>query len=330
MKVYIVILNYNNWQDTIECLESLYKATHKNYQIIVVDNKSPNNSMVHIRRWAIGEKRLINYHPNSQLVYLSQPNIKKPLRYVLYSAEDILNFSTHDENNRDKNHLVLIQATENAGFAAGNNLGIRYALSMKDCEYIWLLNNDTVVKPNSLASLVSYANENDIGIAGSSLFYYHNPKIVQAYGGYVNSFFGTTKHIIQKKTIDKKLSYIIGASMLISRVVLEKMGPLSEEYFMYYEDLDYCFRATNKGFKLGVAIESVVYHKEGGKFGISTNAANRSEFVDLMFLKNRIKFHRKFLGGGVGLWIGLTIAFLNRVRRGQIDRIFRVIKDEYR
>ena len=89
-KVYIILLNYNGWKDTIECLESVLKNDYENYQIIVVDNDSPNNSMKFIINWAEGKQEVI-YDDNSQLKHLSQPFEKKPLDYVFYTKEEALN-----------------------------------------------------------------------------------------------------------------------------------------------------------------------------------------------------------------------------------------------
>jgi len=326
-KIYIILLNYNGWKDTIECLESVLKNDYKNYQIIVVDNDSPNNSMEYIINWAEGKQELV-YDENSQLKHLSQPFEPKPLDYVFYTKEEALNGGDQEKESKLNNPIIFIQAGENGGFAAGNNIGIKYAFAKNDFEYVWLLNNDTVIEKNSLSTLLNYASKKDIGICGSALMYYHNPKEVQAYGGTVNKFFGTSKHIFDINDIDKKLDYIVGASFLIDKKVINKIGLLPEEYFLYYEETDYCFNARNNGFKLGVDVESIVYHKEGGSTGADKNPNKKSEFMDILSLKNRIKFHRKYLSGGIGLWSGMMIVFWNRIRRGQIDRIFKVFKDE--
>lgn len=322
-KVYIILLNYNGWQETIECLESVLKSDYKNYQIIVVDNDSPNNSMDYIINWAEG-KQEVNYNENFQLKHLSQPFEKKPLEYILYDQKEALNTKNIEKYKKLNNSLIFIQAGENTGFAGGNNIGIKYALAKDDFEYIWLLNNDTVIEKNSLSSLVSYANKNQLGISGSSLMYYDNPKKIQAYGGHVNKFFGTCTHILDIKDIQNKLDYIVGASFLIDKKVIDKIGLLPEEYFLYYEETDYCFNARNNGFKLGIDIESIVYHKEGVSTGGSYNGNKKSEFSDILSIKNRIKFHKKYLGGRLGLYIGLFITILNRIKRKQFNRIFKM------
>lgn len=320
-KVYIVILNYNGWRDTLECLESVLRNQYDNYQIIVVDNASTNSSMENMLSWAGG--RLSATCDNLQLEDLTKPEINKPIAYDFYTDEQVLSAPLLSDKK-----LIFIQSSNNGGFAAGNNLAIKYIQQKNDYKYIWLLNNDTVIQPDSLVNLVKYAEDSNAGITGSSLFYYHNPNMIQAYGGMVNKFFGTSSHILGSNDIYGKLDYIIGAAFLINKNVIDKIGLLPEEYFLYYEETDYCFNAKNNGFKLGIALDSIVYHKEGGSTGASQDASLRSEFSDVLALKNRIKFHRKYLGGGIGLWLGLGIAFLNRIRRNQIRRIFLVLRSK--
>lgn len=314
--IYIIILNYNGWRDTIECLESVLKSDYNHFRVIVVDNNSPNNSMKYIEDWVNGD--MVVSAENRDFEQFVDPNIEKPLKYSVWSENDFL------QQKYIKDNLILVKANENGGFAKGNNIAIQYAMKDPECSYVWLLNNDTVIKPDTLSTLVEYAEINNIGICGSSLFYYHNPKEVQAYGGHINRFFGTGSHILNINDINKKLDYVVGASFLINRKVIEKIGTLPEDYFLYYEETDYCFNARNNGFSLGIALDSIVYHKEGATTGTSQNAKERSEFSDVLTLKNRIKFHKKYLGGGIGLWSGLMIAFLNRIKRGQFKRIIKV------
>lgn len=197
-------------------------------------------------------------------------------------------------------------------------------MAKNDFEYIWLLNNDTVIKKDALKELIEFAEKNNIGISGSVLMYYDSPNTVQAYGGHINKFFGTCHSILEKDKIKENLDYIVGASFLIDRKVIEKIGLLPEDYFLFYEETDYCFNARKNGFKLGISLDSLVYHKHGQSTG--ANKKNRSELIDVLYLKNWIRFHKKYLGGGIGLWLGVSIAFINRIRRGQIDRIWKLMR----
>ena len=331
-KVYIILLNYNGWADTIECLESVLRNDYPNYQVIVVDNNSPNNSMEYLKAWAEG-KLDVWVNPDNPLRNLSFPPVSKPIPYVYYTREEAEKGGSTEIEEELKNKipkditsnypLVFIQSGDNLGFAGGNNVGIRYVLAKGDFEYIWLLNNDTVIRKDSLIKLVEFAEKNNIGISGSVLMYYDDPDTVQAYGGHINKFFGTSHRILKKEQIKDKLDFIVGASFLVSRKVIEKIGLLPEDYFLYYEETDYCFNASRNGFSLGIALDSVVYHKEGQSTG--TNKKFKSE-VDALSLTNRIKFHKKYLGGGIGLWLGMVLAFFIRIGKGQVDTIWKMIR----
>jgi len=144
-KVYVILLNYNGWKDTIECLESVLKNDYNNYQIIVVDNDSPNNSMEYIVNWAEGKQEVL-YDENAPLKYLSQPFEDKPLAYVYYTKEQALRGGDKEQEKKyKKTPMIFIQAGENGEFAAGKNIGMKYALAKDDFAYIWLLNNDTII-----------------------------------------------------------------------------------------------------------------------------------------------------------------------------------------
>lgn len=240
-KVCIVILNYKKYQDTIECLESIYNSIYDNYNVVVCDNNSPNES----------EKVILNW---------KEKNKDKPFKYI--------------------------QTKSNLGFAGGNNIGIRYALS-KGADYIWLLNNDTVIEEYTLYNLVKKMESNDsIGVCGSRLLYYHDKKTVQGLAGKYNKFTGIASHIIKEKDLCR-LSYIIGASMLIKKEVILDIGFLSEDYFLYYEELDFAERLKNK-YKTDIALDSVVFHKEG------SSIVSGSEFSFYYLFKNSLVFTKKY------------------------------------
>jgi GT2 family glycosyltransferase len=208
----------------------------------------------------------------------------------------------------DDPRLVLVSVGANLGFAGGCNVGLRYALA-RDFSYCWLLNNDTVVTPTSLSALRQRMVEDDtIGMCGSTLVYYHDPDTVQALGGArLDRTRGTGKHIgvgqpIQADydigAIEAQLDYVVGASMLVSSQFLRTIGLMAEEYFLYYEEIDWAFRAHGR-FRCGWAPASVVYHKEGGSIGSSHRA--RPSATSLHFLyRNRLRFARRHLPGTTG------------------------------
>ena len=108
-KVCVLIVNWNGWKDTIECLESVFRNDYSNYQVVVCDNGSLDGSMEHIKAWAQGELDI--YLPkNDQLRVLSFPPVSKPVRYVQYDRKEA---ETGGKPWADDIRLILIQTSAN-------------------------------------------------------------------------------------------------------------------------------------------------------------------------------------------------------------------------
>lgn len=331
-KVYIVVLNYNGWTDTIECLESLAKLTFYRYQIIVVDNFSDNDSISHIQAWADGRQPVVLAEDNA-LLFLSHPAVSKPIPYKLYSRKE----AESGGDGLDDNKLILIQTGENIGFAGGNNVALRYVLKRADADYVWLLNNDTVVEPRSLSELIEcYAGRESerIGIVGGKIRYYHNPGLIQCIAGaYYNKWLGYSRQIgnrePDKGQYDIKPLHpnlIIGACMLVSTHFLTEVGLLDESYFLYFEEQDWAERAKRMSFSLQYSTEAIIYHKEGGTIGANQWQGN-SRFSDFYFTRSKLLFTERYFGKLTRLTVKLSLLFtiLNRVRRRQFDRVAMLI-----
>lgn len=308
--VYIVVLNWNNAVDTIACLDSIFKLTCGAFKIIVCDNASKDSSYNDIKEALIANQ----YLNNKSLVELNKHESEC---YCIPSDED---------------GLYLIQTGDNLGFAGGNNVGVRFALNQKDAKFIWLLNNDTEVEPNSLSHLVAKAeSDSRIGICGSKLVYYHNRDFLQGVGGIYNPWLATTSHykgmslssdIIDERDAEKNIDYIIGASMLLTVDFIKKVGLMNEEYFLYYEELDYCFRARNAGYNLGIASKSVVYHKEG-----ATTSQDKGIVGDYYSVKNRLKFTKNFNKKYyIFVYFSIFAVAVNRLRRLQFIKFCNVVR----
>ena len=191
------------------------------------------------------------------------------LEYTNYQIVVVDNASADgsEEKLRERHpELTLLQSGANLGFAGGNNVGLRYALD-RGAEYVWLLNNDTLVEPDALTQLVAKTQrEPALGLCGSTLLYEAQRDTVQALGGaHYNRWLGTVAHLGQhepwpqkldteklERRVEGRLSYLIGASMLASRRFLETVGLLQPDYFLYFEELDWAARARGR-FRLGYA-----------------------------------------------------------------------------
>jgi len=165
------------------------------------------------------------------------------------------------------NDIVLIKNRENLGYAEGNNVGIRFALT-NDADYIWLLNNDTVVDQNALGKMVDVGEKSsECGILGSKIFYFDQPETIWFAGATINWRKAISNHIGQNQKDQEKYNFIrevervTGCSMLVKREVCERIGLMDENLFLYAEELDWCVRAKMAGYKILYIPDSKVYHK---------------------------------------------------------------------
>jgi GT2 family glycosyltransferase len=169
--------------------------------------------------------------------------------------------------------ITLIETGENLGFAEGNNVGIRHAID-SGTDYIFLLNNDTVLDPGAHLALVKATNDiDDKGILGAKTYYYDNPKMVWFDGGYWNKktteFFHDGYQIIEKYTSTalKECDYICGCALFIPVSIIQKIGLMDKDFFLTYEETDWCYRGKKQGFLSYVVPTAKVWHKVSVSFG---------------------------------------------------------------
>jgi GT2 family glycosyltransferase len=245
--VYIIILNWNGYKDTIKCLESVQEMTYKNFRIILVDNASSNESVKILRNKFPKIKTIVNH--------------------------------------------------ENLGYAGGNNIGIKYALK-NNADYVLILNNDTTVSESLLRNMLCFSENNkSYSLFSPKILYMDTPEIIYSSGGYKNyktpyPFYDNEWHKKFKfsKSEFKEVDVLIGCCLLIRKEVFDRIGYIDESYFLYAEDIDFCFRARNANFKLATLNNVTILHKGGASSGGSVNATK-----DYYDTRNIILLGKKFL-----------------------------------
>lgn len=288
--VYIIVLNWNGWRDTIECLESLQRLTYPNYQVVVVDNGSTDDSVQQIKAWADGklqvESKFFSYDPT-----------QKPVYYIEYDrgiaeAGGVPEREMVFEGVNPKQRLVIVRAGENLGFAGGNNVGIRYALAC-GAEYVLLLNNDVVVEPMALTYMVEMGeNDKEVGVVGPKVYFYSNPKRIWSAGIVVE--WGKGVYTIGYGEEDSP-SYgasgerdaLSGCCLLVRKKVLEIIGLFDPDLFLFHEETDFCLRARAGGFKSIIVPKSVVYHKGGASISKTSSLLTYYLTRNLLYLAER-------------------------------------------
>ena len=290
--VAIIVLNWNGWPDTLECLESLMRLEYPSFEVVVCDNASTDGSATRIQQWM--DNALCVLPTSSEMAQFSVPAMTK-------SAFHLEDEST--EASLQKGRVRLIQNPSNLGFAAGNNTGLRDALA-RGFEYFWVLNADTVVEPDALDRLVARLRaEEGAGICGSLLCYYAAPDVIQEAGGCQSyPLLGVSRRLAGDKKrsaahpwtkFEKQLGYVSGASCLVSRAFLEKIGLMSEDYFLYCEEIDWATRGRGR-FSLALAHDSIVYHKKGISTGSKAVGQARSAASSFYLWRARRRFTQRY------------------------------------
>lgn len=312
-QVATIVLNYNNPQETVACLASLYALSEWPALIVVVDNASTDNSVDVIQKeWA-------RFDEVCQLQEGQEQRFSPSPRAILYKLK------------------------ANRGYGAGNNAGIRVAQQYNGCHAFWLLNNDTRVAESSLHALCEHYNAGPSrSILGSTIVFLHDYETIQCTAGSRTiGCLGLTFDLnagkkldqlstLNKEEIEGQLNYINGASILIPKIVIQGNGLFKEEFFLYLEDMEYGLRAKKNGIYLRYAPESIVYHREGASTG-STSKHNqtmqKSPYIDYLVLRNRTYIVREYYKYALPFYLAtIPLLMLKRLLEGRWRMLPHMVK----
>jgi GT2 family glycosyltransferase len=212
----IILLNWNNSREAVQCIESILKLNYPNLKILLVDNGSTDNSLVEI----------LSAYP----------------------------------------FVDTLELGENLGYAGGNNAGISKAIQ-ENTNWIFLLNNDTVLDNVCLDQLINVAEEDStIGVVGPMVYHLSEPDIIQSAGGMLDKAWNSYHLLMNQVDTGQFVSphpvdFISGCGILIRREVFEQVGMLDERFYLYEEETDLCLRATKAGWKIIHVPAAKLWHK---------------------------------------------------------------------
>jgi len=273
----------------------------------------------------------VNFNGNQQteellhsLYACSYPNLE------IFVVDNASNEPPHTLE-EDFPQVHFIYSKENLGFAGGNNLAIQACSG----EYIYLINNDTEVKPNFLDPVVDLFESNHrIGIVSSKLIFHNTDDLIQ-YAGNPGFQFpsgrafsrGFKKKDSAKFSNEEETGIAHGAAMAIRREVLENCGLLNESYFLYYEEVDFCERVKRNEYKIWYCGKSTVYHKESMSVGKDSDMKvyflNRNR---LLFLRRNTFGKTKRLSILFFLFLAVPKKIFNLLSAGRFKAITMIIK----
>jgi len=316
-RVYVLLVNWRGWQDTLACLESVFRSDYPNLTAVVCDNGSGDGSLDRMQAWARGE---LPAPAPPATVPVTSPPVPKPVGHRVYTR-----LQAEAQPAGAEAPLVLIDAEANLGFAGGNNAGLRYILGQPEAAWVWLLNNDTVVAPTALGHLLAAAEASErIGAVGATVLYADAPGVINAAGGgRIRRLLGLTRLNRESRSLQEAapasqpLDYLYGASFFVKVSAVREIGLLDETFFHFWEDVDWSVRLVQAGYALAYAPQSRVYHKRGASIPF------RSPQADYYELRNGLWFYRKHLP--FPLLMVHVVKFLaagfNRLRRRQPERL---------
>ncbi len=188
--------------------------------------------------------------------------------------------------------VQFIRSEINLGFAGGNNLGLQKAKG----DYLFLINNDTEATPDLIPRLVSYLDEHPlVGMVSPKIHYFDHPGMLQ-YAGYTDMNYVTARNKCigqfeedkgQYDQLTGPTGYAHGAAMMVRKEAMDKAGLMAENYFLYYEELDWCEQFKKAGYEVHVNMQALIYHKE------SVSVGQQSALKEYFMNRNRILFIRK-------------------------------------
>lgn len=188
--------------------------------------------------------------------------------------------------------VKYIRTDANLGFAGGNNVGIKAATG----DYYFLVNNDTEFTPGLVQKLVDVLDQHpNVGMVSPRIQYFDDQTLIQ-YVGFTQIDYYTCRNSspgqFQRNgddynTVAGPTGYAHGAAMMIKKEATDKAGLMFENYFLYYEEMDWCERVRRAGYEIWMRGDAVIYHKE------SVSVGRNSWLKEYFMNRNRILFIRR-------------------------------------
>lgn len=281
MAIGVIIVTYQAEEIVIGCLESLLASKGADLRIVVVDNASRDATVETIRDWALGP----HFWSSTGQSLLAKSHGALP---VISGTERL--------DALPAGAIGLLCLAENRGFAAGVNAGLRSLMAMPEIDHFWILNPDCMAEADTAQHLIEKAQKVGLfGIIGGRVFYTDPPLMIQSEGGRIDLWSGTCIPFNLGQIgpdaptpDDHSLDYIAGSHMFVSRAFIMQAGLMPENYFLYFEEVDWCLRRGH--LPLFTCAEAAVHHHGGHTIGSATLSKGPSPLSAYFMARSRLKF----------------------------------------
>jgi N-acetylglucosaminyl-diphospho-decaprenol L-rhamnosyltransferase len=285
-----------------------YTASTFDIAVIIVTYKSAQLTIESLRS-LVAERSL----PGLRIRAIVVDNASGDLPVIAQAVKD----------NNWSSWVTLVMSPQNGGFAYGNNLGIQQAYAAGSPSYVHLLNPDTQVRPGAIGTLVRFMEAHPtVGIAGGSFEHADGTEwpIAFRFPGLLSELnqgleLGFVSRILDRWIVPRHMSrlnepidWICGASMIIRPQVFDAIGGLDENYFLYYEETDFCKRAKRAGFSTWYVPESRVMHI-AGQSTMVTGPRTESRRLPAYWFESRRRYFAVTFGIGRAIAIDIVAVF---------------------
>ncbi|MBI1220924.1 MAG: glycosyltransferase [Rhodobacteraceae bacterium] len=282
----VVLVAFDCGGVLLDCLESLRAATGVRLRVVVVDNASTDDTLTRLHDWASGAAPYTA--PADSPIPLTASLKPLPVQAPGDALAGDAPFT-----------LTLVEAGVNGGFAAGVNLGLAELAARPDVDRFWVLNPDSIVPPTTPALLAREAEGAPFALMGNRVVYLERPDLIQIDGGCIDWRTGVTRNIHQFAPHPDtpapevaRVAFIHGASMVASRQFYAAVGPMTEDYFLYYEEVDWALRRGD--LPLAFCVGAPIFHRSGASIGSGAPGRVAAPFSVYFMTRARLRFVRRF------------------------------------
>ncbi len=282
-----VIVTFNSADVIRGCLDSLVAQVGARVRVVVVENASTDTTVQVIREWAVG---------------------RADAQGAPLMAEETV------AGTRSDAQVILLHSGVNRGFAGGVNVGLARLEAEAEIAHFWVLNPDAYATEDAAQAILSQAaRQPGYGLMGGRVCYADPPQRIQMDGGLVNMWTGTSgNYNLGRPRAEAAMpraddiDFISGANVIASRAFYQAVGPMAEDYFLYYEEVDWALRRGN--LPMVVAPDLLVFHHAGTSIGSPTLERLASPFSFWFKYRSRMKFVRRFNPMGLPVAVAYATA----------------------
>ncbi|TWT57727.1 Glycosyl transferase family 2 [Thalassoglobus neptunius] len=309
----VVIVTFGSSDVIVPCLESLAESENRQLRVVVVDNASTDDTVEQVMSWA------------------SDWNTRQPSRQINFTSIPLDQTDGPIEGSAPS--VTLVRSPLNYGYAGACNIGLRLLNQTSDVDCFWILNPDCVVTPQTAGDFIDDLRKaGKFGLFGGRVLYHDPPQLIQSDGGRVGFWTGACTNVHQGllpaetsyANVDT-LNFISGANIIASREFYDTVGPMSDDYFLYFEEVDWACRRGDLPLKF--SDKAVVYHHGGTSIGTGSVKRRASAFANYFNFRNRIKFIWRFNPLGVpSAYLFSVLLIVRLLTRGAWEEAYGALK----